>query len=62
MNLFGWLQFAFYIVLQLALVNPLGLYMARVSRVHRLRVNCFQNTYEKLIAAQSILYNKNVLR
>jgi K+-transporting ATPase ATPase A chain len=30
MNLSGWLQFAFYIVVLLALVKPLGLYMARV--------------------------------
>ena len=30
MNLFGWLQYAFYIIILLALVKPLGLYMARV--------------------------------
>lgn len=30
MNLSGWLQFAFYIVILLALVKPLGLYLARV--------------------------------
>jgi K+-transporting ATPase ATPase A chain len=35
MNLFGWLQFAFYIVALLALVKPLGLYMARVYKGER---------------------------
>jgi len=35
MNLFGWLQFAFYIVVLLALVKPLGLYMARVYQGER---------------------------
>jgi potassium-transporting ATPase potassium-binding subunit len=30
MNMFGWLQFAVYILVLLALVKPLGLYMARV--------------------------------
>jgi K+-transporting ATPase ATPase A chain len=35
MNLFGWLQFAFYIIFLLALVKPLGLYMARVYQGER---------------------------
>jgi K+-transporting ATPase ATPase A chain len=35
MNLFGWLQFAFYIIVLLALVKPLGLYMARVYQGER---------------------------
>jgi len=35
MNLFGWLQFAFYIIVLLALVKPLGLYMARVYQGKR---------------------------
>ena len=30
MNLNGWLQFAFYLIVLLILVKPLGLYMARV--------------------------------
>jgi potassium-transporting ATPase potassium-binding subunit len=35
MNLFGWLQFAFYIIVLLALVKPLGVYMARVYQGER---------------------------
>jgi K+-transporting ATPase ATPase A chain len=35
MNLFGWLQFAFYILALLVLVKPLGLYMARVYQGER---------------------------
>src|SRR5512136_2399728 len=35
MNWAGWLQFAIYLVILLALVKPLGLYMARVYQGER---------------------------
>jgi K+-transporting ATPase ATPase A chain len=35
MNLNGWLQFAFYILILLVLIKPLGLYMARVYQGER---------------------------
>ena len=35
MNWFGWMQFAIYIIILLALVKPLGLYMARVYQGER---------------------------
>jgi potassium-transporting ATPase potassium-binding subunit len=35
MNLTGWIQFAVYLILLLALVKPLGLYMARVYQGER---------------------------
>src|SRR5512136_2720313 len=56
MNIFGWLQLIFYLVVLIALAKPLGTYMARIYQGERTLLDPLVRPVEKLIYRLSAVH------